>query len=340
MNKEHFKRLFERYVAGNCTDAERDEFFDLYALYRNDEQLHEFLDELYQQIRQDTQSSSYINYLGQLNAADNTPVVPISKAKTYRRIAAAAGLLLVISAAAWMWKGNARPTVTIADNAAKTTAVSLLAATTTIHTGTHERKVIVLSDSTRIVLNGATEIRYPDKFDDKCREIFLEGEAFFEVSNAAQWPFVIHAAGGIRTTVLGTSFNIKAYPDRKQTIVSVVTGKVKVSKNQRDLSTLVKGQEVRLSVNSSEIITRNITEAGIAAWQSGDIAFNDESMEDIVKDLQIFYGINITIKNKELANLLITTGFRKNTSVESALDNICELANAKYARNSNGYVVY
>jgi ferric-dicitrate binding protein FerR (iron transport regulator) len=222
-----------------------------------------------------------------------------------------------------------------------TAQVKVLAAYTTIQTGNHERKVIVLSDSTRIILNAASELRYPSHFNGDQREVYLEGEAFFEVSQAAEWPFIIHAPGNFKTTVLGTSFNIKAYAGRRQAVVSVVSGKVKISSNNKDLSTLQKGEELRLVVPTGEISKRrNIDNANILAWQSGDIVFNDETLADILKDLQIYYGVNIQLKNEQLANLLITTGFQKNTSIESALENISALANARYAKEKENYVVY
>ncbi|SKD09298.1 FecR family protein [Chitinophaga ginsengisegetis] len=343
MDQAYFTHLFRLYISGKCSPEERNEFFDLLEANKEDNTMISLLDQLYSEVRLETPSATYVNNRGEIDLAVHpaapAKVVPFYKRRSTIRVAAAASLLLLLGTGAWMLSTKRNP-APLAAGVQKGEKLELIAATTTIRTGNKERKVIVLSDSTRIVLNSGTEIRYPDQFDPQKREIFLEGEAFFEVSNAAAWPFVIHSAGGMTTTVLGTSFNIKAYPGRSQAIVSVVTGKVKISKDKKDISTLIKGQELHLTMLTGEVMQRNTISINTAGWQTGDISFSDEPLEDIMKDLQIFYGVNIKISNPGLANLLITTGFKKNTSVDSALDIICELANAKYARNQDGYVVY
>lgn len=341
LNQERFKQLFERYTSGKCTEEERNEFFDLYAQHKDDEALQSLLDELYRQVKAETPAGAFVNFRGDISLPE-IPGTRTRKVTPVRKLlirTAAAAAIIGVAAAAWLLTQHRQSAPSLALNA-DTGKVSVIAATTTIHTANNEKKVIVLSDSTRITLNAATEIRYPDTFDQRQREVYLEGEAFFEVANAAEWPFVIHSAGGMKTTVLGTSFNIKAYPGRSQAIVSVVSGKVKVTRAQQELSTLEKGQEMRLQLETGVVTRRPASEVTIAAWQSGDIGFNDESLQDILKDLQVFYGTEIKLNNPGLANLLLTTGFQKNTSIESALEILCDLANAKYARTNNGFVVY
>lgn len=343
INEERFRQLFALYVSGKCTARQRDEFFDLYAQLKTDETMESLLDELYSSIRQESGSASFITYKGEIDLADDgtrtTEIVSGKRTRYMRWSAAAASLLLTGAACYWLIRSPVRSD--LAFNGQDSVQVEVLSATTTIRTGNHEHKTIMLSDSTWITLNGSSELRYPARFDAAQRVVYLEGEAFFEVSQAAAWPFVIHAPGDMQTTVLGTSFNIKAYPDRNQTVVSVITGKVKVSAGNKELSTLTKGDELRIAVSTGEVSRRRPAEiANVLAWQSGDMVFNDETLTDILKDLQIYYGVNIRLKNERLANLLITTGFQKNTSIESALENVSELANAKYARDNDGYVVY
>lgn len=344
LNEERFKELFALYVSGKCTSQQRDEFFDLYAQFKADTTMESLLDELYSSIRQESRSGSFVTYKGEIDLAhDGTKDLKAVSGKRTRRIyawsAAAASLLLIGVAGYWLVRSPAQSD--FARNNKDAATVEVLSATTTIRTGNHERKTIILSDSTRITLNGSSELRYPGQFNASQREVYLEGEAFFEVSQASAWPFIIHAPGDMKTTVLGTSFNIKAYPGRKQTVISVITGKVKISARNKELSTLIKGEELRIAVSTGDASKHRLAEtATVLAWQSGDLVFNDETLTDILKDLQIYYGVNIRLKNERLANLLLTTGFQKNTSIESALENIAELANAKYARDNEGYVVY
>jgi ferric-dicitrate binding protein FerR (iron transport regulator) len=120
--------------------------------------------------------------------------------------------------------------------------------------------------------------------------------------------------------------------------VSVAEGKVQVSRGKEDLLTLIKGQELRLAYNTVE--QRDVVPVQIAAWQKGDYNFTDETLGDIIKDLQVYYGVTIRLENTRLTDLQLTTGIKKNTSVDSALANICELANANYTKKNDVYVVY
>jgi ferric-dicitrate binding protein FerR (iron transport regulator) len=89
-------------------------------------------------------------------------------------------------------------------------------------------------------LNAASSLEFPDKFSGSKREVYLTGEAFFDVKHSDKSPFLIHTKN-ITTTVVGTAFNIKAYVNQKVIIVSVSRGKVKVSRDDQLIATLTKG---------------------------------------------------------------------------------------------------
>lgn len=344
MDQEQFTALFRLYISGECTPEQRDLLFDTLQDPAQAEALKPLLDELYEDIRLQAHSPSYVNRWGEIDLLTHpqTPVVPVrSRRRTLAWSAAAAVLVLAAAAGWWMNRSPERNTVAgLKPSIAVGVKTPALAATTDIHTSAKEKRLVVLDDSTRIWLNGGSTLRYPAQFDKNKREVYLEGEAYFDVARAAEWPFVVHAAGGVNTLVLGTSFNIKAYPDHKQLIVSVMTGKVRIERNEQAVSTLVKGQELRLSTVSGQVAQHAFTAEQTTGWQEGDMNFNDEPLADILKDLQLAYGVNITLTNPGLADLLLTTGFKKNTSIERTLSIICELADAKYARRSDGFIVY
>ena len=90
------------------------------------------------------------------------------------------------------------------------------------------KTTILLSDGTKVKLNSETSLRYPEYFSDSVRIVYLKGEAFFEVERDESKPFIV-ISKGIRTKVLGTSFDIRAYPDEVELSVGVVEGKVQVT---------------------------------------------------------------------------------------------------------------
>src|SRR5439155_2315167 len=104
-----------------------------------------------------------------------------------------------------------------------------------------EQKYLLLPDSTQVWLNAASSLEFPEAFQSGKREVYLVGEAFFDVKHAENRPFIIHT-GNVTTRVVGTAFNIKGYPDQPDVIVSVKRGKVQVSKNEKLVATLTVGQ--------------------------------------------------------------------------------------------------
>lgn len=342
MEREYFKYLFDLYISGNGTEAQRNELFDYIRSNHTDESLIALMDEHYDRIREEVPSSAFVSRYGDISLPGSIPDPKVKPLKTqrYRLWAAAAILLLLVTAGAvYLADAPQKPVVGIASHP-DTASTNVVASVTTIRTGNKEQKLIVLADSTRILVNGATILRFPDTFGKDKREIYLEGEAYFDVQHAAEWPFIIHTPEGVSTIVLGTAFNIKAYPGRKQLIVSVVTGKVKITKDTKAISVLGNGQEMRLTTSNNKIEERQVAPLLVDSWQRGDINLVDETMADIVKDLQIFYGINIRLNNPSLTNLVLTIGFKKQTSVESALRILCELADARFDKTKDGYVVY
>ena len=108
-----------------------------------------------------------------------------------------------------------------------------------------EKSTITLSDGTRFTLNAGSKLRYPKQFNGKTRDIYLKGEAYFEVRHNSKQPFVVHT-GNLTTTDLGTKFDVSAYPDNKTISVSLLEGKVKVSMSEKgriDKVTVLKPKE-------------------------------------------------------------------------------------------------
>ena len=99
-------------------------------------------------------------------------------------------------------------------------------------TSAGEKSVLVLSDGSQVTLNADTKLKYPDRFNGTNREVYLEGEGYFVVQHISVHPFVVHA-GNLSTTVLGTTFNVSAYPESKTIAVSLLEGKVRVTSNEK-----------------------------------------------------------------------------------------------------------
>ena len=186
------------------------------------------------------------------------------------------------------------------------------------------RSVIQLSDGTRVNLNAKSRVRYPVSFSElSTREVELEGEAFFEVTHDKLKPFIVHS-GHLKTTVMGTSFNIKAY-EKQPMSVALVTGKVSVTKIGKDEKpvSLEPGQSATLAADDGKISMGKFNSKKMLSWKDGILYFDKASENEVIEKLESWYGVKITLgrspakkwgytgefKNKSLKEVLISMSF-------------------------------
>lgn len=200
-----------------------------------------------------------------------------------------------------------------------------------------EKRRLMFSDSTRVVLNSRTNIAYPDNFGKNERRIRLSGEAYFNV-NKNKTPFIIET-GLFDIQVLGTAFNVKAYEEDEIVSVSVNEGRVQVSMPEATL--ILKGKEkITLNTRTGEImkeIVRNNTYS--SAWIEGWLCFDRTPIRDIARELERIYGCRIEFKEGDEFNNLIS-GEHDNRSLESVLRSIEYTSGIKYLKKNNEVLLY
>lgn len=169
-----------------------------------------------------------------------------------------------------------------------------------IHTVKGERKLITLEDGTSIQLNNESSLKYPENFSGKTREVFLSGEAFFQVKHNPAKPFRVHIEK-LNVQVLGTSFDVKGYNGDKNIFVTVATGKVGVNKpGQKAAFMLLPGDRLSYNSGNGKITQKKIDPQDYIAWQQGELLFRDESMDAVCQSLERWYGVDMRIQNKSL----------------------------------------
>ncbi|MDN5204243.1 FecR family protein [Fulvivirgaceae bacterium BMA10] len=150
---------------------------------------------------------------------------------------------------------------------------------------------LLLKDSTRIKLNAQTTIKYAETFKDDIREVQLIGEAFFDVKEDKERPFIVHV-GDVSIKVLGTSFNVRAYPEENTLSVSLVTGKVEILKNGHIELTLTPNYEATLTKSSDHLIKSLFDPKLKLAWKDDIIRFEKASFAEIVTVLERWYDVD------------------------------------------------
>lgn len=331
--EERLRYLFKQYAENICSKKELEEFFSYIHRSEQELQLRQLIKKVYNELKEDASFSTFVDENGRLVLTE-TQWLSSSVAEDKRKRPAlfskllVAASIVIVAGTIWIIKERGVPRNEQAS----------ISSLTKKATDRSESKFIMLEDSTKVWLNAASSLEFPDEFDKNKREVFLSGEAFFDVKHADKIPFIIHT-GNVSTTVLGTAFNIKAYPGQKNITVSVSRGKVKVSRDDGWETTLVKGQQVRVGENKKELAEKNISVSEVASWQQGDIVFDDELLADIVADMQRIYNASIRLDDPSLLGLKISTSFRKEIGLEQALQVLCRLTDSELKLVNGIYLI-
>ena len=333
--EERLKYLFTQYLNNKCSKKEFEEFFSIIRQSSTDDTLRGLIQKVLEEAGIADKSFTYVDEYGNLVllAPQEISITPAKNRKWVKT--AAIGLsvaaVFIIAISVFLLKG--RNTVVV--NSGKIVAVSSLTKKVTERS---EYKYMLLPDSTQVWLNAASSLEFPQTFSGKMREVFLSGEAYFDVRHAEDIPFIIHT-GKVSTTVLGTAFNIKAYPGRKNVVVSVSRGKVRVSYDDKEVATLIKGQQVKVNNTDSKVVEKKsaITDAG--SWQHGNMVYDEDSFEDIIADLERIYNVTIHINNPAVTELNISTSFKREAGVEGALQVLCRLTDTQLKVINGIYII-
>jgi ferric-dicitrate binding protein FerR (iron transport regulator) len=214
------------------------------------------------------------------------------------------------------------------------------------------KSVLKLADGTTIWLNSETIIKYPDKFSKKQRDVYIEGEAFFEVAKNKKWPFKVHTSD-LDIIVLGTSFNVKAYPNEGTIETTLEEGSVLIEKKtksgKKQFISLKPNQRVTLVKENGDLsysqqnlnkkenkqnetlqtdknakrrekfyLDEHTDTQLYVAWKNNQLIFKNERFESLAIKLERWYNVKIIIKNDKLKNYRFTGTF-ENETIEQAI---------------------
>ncbi len=308
--EERTKYLLRKYLDNTCSKEEFDEFFS-YIRNNNETVIHEAL-----------------------GRAITPEAVPRKRYIKPALLAVAAAILVIfITGTAWLMLNRQKqrqPLLAVRKEHPKNTVLKA--------TQRSEYKYLLLPDSTQVWLNAASTLEFPESFDKNERVVFLEGEAYFDVKHADKVPFIIYT-GQVSTEVLGTAFNIKAYPDLEKVTVSVNRGKVKVNYENKQVAMLTHGQQVIINRKVNRIKEKEVKEEESASWQQGKLMYDDYSVADILSDLERIYDVTITIGSPQIEDMRVSTSFRREYGVESALEILCRLTDTRLKLENGIYII-
>lgn len=177
----------------------------------------------------------------------------------------------------------------------------------------------VLPDGTKVYLNAESDLFYPRQFNDTARIVHLMGEAFFEVALDTLKPFTVKS-NNIVTTALGTSFNVRAFPDDEDVNVALVTGKILVkSEHQMGNDYLLSpGEKITIDLQNNQAFVSNFNLLSETGWKDGILIFENTGFHEFVQKIERWYGVKVTVSGKPATRWNIDGHF-KNESLEEIL---------------------
>ena len=276
----------------------------------------------------------YLVLKGQIDSENKIQDAPIIHLNNYRWWAAAAAVLIVFSCSLYLYLNT------------KTTNVSPAISIKTLDNPLpNHAKVYYLSDGSIIRLNSKSQLQIADDYGQRTRDVFLIGEAFFEVAKDALHPFNVRA-GGTVTTAVGTAFNVRAFANEKEVKVSLVEGKVIVKqKNTEGDKTesveLNQGQQVRLLTQTSTLTPIETFKPQITtAWkEDGYIQLEKTSLHDVLDMLQGFYTVRFEVKDKALLQQSLSGTISRKMALSETLEVLAFANNFQYKMANHSTVL-
>lgn len=200
-----------------------------------------------------------------------------------------------------------------------------------------QRINLILSDNTNLWLNANTKFRYPTEFSKDNRTVYLDGEAYFEVSENKNKPFIVKTFNG-DIHVTGTTFNVEAYSEFNSFETSLFEGGVDIFKEETKLVSL-KPNEFSF-IKNGKLLISNITDTDHYLWREGLIAFNNRNLEDILLTLEKYFDVDIQVNSSNLPQHTYTGKFRQSDGIEYALRVLQISISFNYERDDDTSIIY
>ena len=188
--------------------------------------------------------------------------------------------------------------------------------------------MLTLADGTKIWLNSETELKFPVRFVGKTREVEIVGEGYFEVAKDSLRPFIVHA-GEVKTRVLGTSFNVKAYAGEELREVTLVSGKVRVNANG-ERTVLSPGWQATWNETRRQLGRRQVDVNPVISWTTGMFDFVDMPLEELVAQLGRWYDVDFFFVNESIKVIRFTGAVKRSNTLKYMLDFVAMTSDVRY----------
>lgn len=196
-----------------------------------------------------------------------------------------------------------------------------------------------LSDGTHVYLNSMSQLKFPVQFSGKLREVELTGEAYFDVEENMEKPFIVKTKNAT-LEVLGTSFNVKAYEGENNEAVTLEKGRVKVSGDLAGEVILNPGYQSVIDIASNNISVKKVDPWLYTGWKNGKFYFHENRLEDIMSTLTRWYDAKVFYYNPSVKELKFSGILDKYEDINSIIDIIALTDEVKVEIKNKTIVFY
>ena len=308
------KDLFIKYLQGNCTEKEFEQLLSWIregALTNSGKGL---VREIWEELEPEAVPTERIKYdrildkiHHEININQNSSQLIIRKAFTENRI------LSIITRAAAILLLPVLALLLYTNYLDKNLYVNNLS-DLEVQAPAGSRMHIELGDGTKVWLNHGSKLKYPYRFDDKIREVFLTGEAYFEVAHNEAAPFIV-GTDRLEVKATGTAFNVSAYPGDNFVETTLAEGKVILyeSSSNSEIKTLLPNECLKFNSHKNVYSLESVNTEKYTAWKDGLLVFKNDSIAEIAKKLARWYNVEVEITNEKVKEYTCTATFTDET---------------------------
>ena len=195
---------------------------------------------------------------------------------------------------------------------------------------------VVLADGTKVWLNSASRLIYPQSFMGKERRVVLSGEAFFDVAHDAERPFIVETSR-MNVKVLGTRFNVNDYDDNEEVSTTLVNGSVEIFSGGQQAFRLVPGEQAYGKEN--ELEKREVNVRLYTSWIDGKFLFNNTELEEIAKQISRWYDVEIFFSSENVKKVRFTGAIVKFKPLEDLVRMIESTSQVRFSVKGKTIVI-
>jgi len=304
MNKDRIIELMTRKLSGEASPEELQELHQGLSEDEASGERNRVLEQFWSRHDDGAHPSVEENLNKVLTSLDlnSAPVAALRPKRRWLWAAAAAAILLAATALLARHRDTRDPLASLMEK----------------HNAKGTKSIIQLPDGSKIWLNADSKIRYPESFKGGSREIYLNGEAFFDVVKNPEHPFIIHLANGT-VKVLGTSFNVRAYDNEPVVETSVATGRIafipkyRTTHKKQDTIVVAADHKASYTFTREELHTSPTSSVEDKAWTEGKLIFRGMTMQQIAVELERNFGKKVVFVDSTPLEYVFTGSFENNT---------------------------